>query len=158
MYLGADNTLRAVRKWGGGGWNENWTLLSKSGIANDAWTHVAMTWDSAAVGDKFKLYVDGELVSSAPGNTALTLDSSAGFTIGSYQRENSSTGQFFSGKIDEFKMYNYALSEDEILYEANNGSTVIPTLPDTPANLVEDNIVDYKDFAVFASHWLDVCE
>ncbi|MHC4621797.1 MAG: LamG-like jellyroll fold domain-containing protein, partial [Planctomycetota bacterium] len=109
MYLDPGNTLHAVRKWGGGAWNENRTLLSRPGFPLDEWFHVAMTWDADAVGDKFKLYVDGELTGSAAGTSTPTIDSSAGFTIGGYQREDNSTAQFFRGKIDEFRLSDAAL-------------------------------------------------
>ena len=158
MYLDSGNTLNAIRKWGGGEWNENWTLLTKSGFPMDSWSHVAMTWDSDAAGDKFKLYVDGKPAGSAPGNSDLTPDSTAGFAIGGYQREDSSTAQFFSGKIDDFRIYNYALSDDEVLYTANNGQAMVLIPPDSPANLYEDDVIDFKDFANFASQWLDVCQ
>lgn len=154
MYLDSSNTLHAIRKWGGGGWNENWTHLTKANLAHDSWSHVAMTWDSDAAGDKFKLYVDGELVTSAPGTSTATIDSAAGFAIGGYQREDSSRAQFFCGKIDEFRLYDYALSQAEIAYVANDGQ--IP--PESPANLYHDGTINFKDFAEFALQWRDTCD
>jgi len=153
MYLDGGNTLHVIRKWGGGGWNENWTHLTKSGLPLDSWSHVAMAWDSGAASDKFKLYVDGELAASAPGTSTSTIDSSAGFAIGGYQHDGV-TKQFFHGKIDEFALYSYALSAGEIAYIGNNAQ--MP--PVSPANLFNDGIIDFKDFASFAPRWLDSCE
>jgi len=153
MYLDSGNTLHAIRKWGGGGWDENWTHLTRSSLPLDSWSHLAMTWDSNAAGDKFKLYVDGEFAASAPGTSTATIDSSAGFAIGGYQRD-AITKQFFHGKIDEFALYSYALSADEIAYIGNN--TQMP--PASPANLFDDGIIDFKDFTGFAHRWLDTCQ
>lgn len=115
MYLDGGNTLHAVRKWGGGSWNENWTHLTMSNFPHDSWSHVAMTWDADAAGDKFKLYVNGELTASAPGTATPTIDSTAGFAIGGYQREDNSTAQFFAGRIDEFRLSDVALEPSEFL-------------------------------------------
>ncbi|MHC4239257.1 MAG: LamG domain-containing protein [Planctomycetota bacterium] len=154
MYLDASDTLHAIRKWGGGSWNENWTHLTKASFPHDDWSHLAMTWDADAVGDRLKLHVDGELVASAPGTSTPTIDSTAGFAIGGYQREDTSRAQFFCGNIDEFELYDYALSEAEVAYVANNGQ--IP--PASPANLYNDGIINFKDYVIFASQWLDTCE
>ncbi|MHC4621347.1 MAG: SUMF1/EgtB/PvdO family nonheme iron enzyme, partial [Planctomycetota bacterium] len=115
MYLDGSNTLHAIRKWGPGGWTENRTHLAVDDFPLETWSHVAMTWDADAVGDKFKLYVDGELVGSAAGTSTPTIDSSGGFAVGGYQREDSSTAQFFQGRIDEFRLCDVALEPDQFL-------------------------------------------
>jgi len=156
MYLDDVNTLHAVRKWGPGDWDENRTHLTTS-VTMDEWSHVAMTWDADAAEDKFKLYVNGELAAGAPGTSTATIDSTAGFAIGGYQRENTSTAQFFLGKIDEFGLYDYALSAQELAYFAAVGQGHIHIPLETPANLHNDNIINLKDYAVFALQWLDSC-
>ena len=115
MYLDESNTLHAIRKWGGGSWNQNWTHLQITNFPHDSWSHLAMTWDADAAGNKFKLYVDGELIASDAGTATVTLDSFAGFTIGGYHREDSSTAQFFAGRIDEFRLSDVALDPGEFL-------------------------------------------
>ncbi len=156
MYLDADNNLHAARKWGPGAWDENWTHLTGT-VSMDAWSHVAMTWDADAVGDKFKLYINGQLAASSPGTSTATLDSTAGFAIGGYQRENGSTAQFFSGTLDEFGLYDYALSIREIGYFVTGGSGQIYVPLDMPCNLHPDDIINFKDFSVFALQWLWDC-
>jgi len=115
MYLDADNTLHAIRKWGGGDWDENRTHLTMDSFPHNEWTHIAMTWDSHAAGDKFKLYVNYELQVSGAGVSTATIDSTAGFTIGGYQRESGSTAQFFHGSIDEFRFSDEALDPTDFL-------------------------------------------
>ncbi|MHC4616887.1 MAG: Calx-beta domain-containing protein, partial [Planctomycetota bacterium] len=109
MYLDPDNTMHAIRKWGGGGWNENITELTIANFPMDTWSHIAMTWDADAVGDKFKLYLNYELVGQTAGTSTTTIDSTAGFAIGGYQREDTSTAQFSMGMIDEFRLSDAAL-------------------------------------------------
>ncbi|MHC4646840.1 MAG: LamG domain-containing protein [Planctomycetota bacterium] len=104
MYLDSSQTLHAIRKWGGGDWDVKWTYLAAGEIPLDEWTHVKMTWDAHAADDKFKLYINGALADSAPGNCLPTADSSAGFAIGGYEREAGTRAQYFCGKIDEFKI------------------------------------------------------
>ena len=115
MYLDSSNTLHAIRKWGGGSWDENRTHLTMANFPHDSWSHVAMTWDADAANDKFKLYINGKLAASDGGTSTATIDSIAGFTIGGYQRENGSTAQFFVGKIDEFRLSDVALDPNEFL-------------------------------------------
>jgi len=74
----------------------------------NAWTHVAMVRDA---GKHFYLYVNGQNVANAPdvreaGSPALTPPA---FKLG---RHFSLSG--FSGLIDEFKIYNNALTETQI--------------------------------------------
>jgi len=117
-----------------------------------------MTWDADSADDRFKLYIDGELAESDPGNPAATIDSAAGFAIGGFQRDSLTTGQPFCGSIDQFSIYDYALSQEDILYLANNGPVVESYPLESPANLHDDNIVNLKDFAEFALQWLNNCE
>ncbi len=109
IYLDEANTLHAIRKWGAGGWLENATVVSVPDFPQDTWSHVAMVWDSAAAGDKLRVYVNGQLAGSAPGTSTPTPDSTASFAIGGYQREDGSTAQFFSGLLDEFRISDEAL-------------------------------------------------
>jgi len=103
-YLDRFQTLHAIRKWGDGDWDVKWTHLTSDNMPLDEWTHVKMTWDAHATDDKFKLYINGALADSTPGNCLPTADSTAGFAIGGYEREEGVRAQFFCGKIDELKI------------------------------------------------------
>ncbi len=115
MYLDAANTLHAYRKWGSGNWQQNVTHLSVPNFDLDTWSHVAMVWNAHTDSDKFKLYVNGRLRAATAGTSSATLDSTAGFVIGGYQREDGSTTQFFHGSIDEFRLSDAALDPSEFL-------------------------------------------
>jgi parallel beta-helix repeat protein len=85
------------------------------------WQHVVMTFDRSATGDsKVHLYVNGEEVTY---NTQIAMvgtpvsSSTYKFTIGSDQGNQ----YFFDGVIDEVKMFDEALSADQVdaLYQKN---------------------------------------
>ncbi|WP_281298353.1 LamG-like jellyroll fold domain-containing protein [Flavobacterium limnophilum] len=73
---------------------------------NNAWYHYVCTYD----GTISKIYKDGVLISSAATtwNTVNNLDK---FRLG--LTENGSTG-YFSGAIDDLKIYNYALTQADV--------------------------------------------
>lgn len=70
------------------------------------WTHVAITYDGAGL---LKIYVNGHEKVSA-NNFDLNNENEAPFTIG----DSGGCGQPFSGLIDEFQVYNRALTAQEI--------------------------------------------
>lgn len=74
-------------------------------LALNAWTHLAATYDGATL----NLYVNGVLVASSPQTGAIaTAPGSLYIGSGEYW------GQYFTGMIDEVRIYNRALSQDEI--------------------------------------------
>jgi len=81
-------------------------------LALNTWTHVAMTYDGA----NMRYYVNGVLVGTTPGTGGINVANGA-IRIGG---NNSSTGEFFNGKIDEVRVYNRALSAAEIATDMAN--------------------------------------
>jgi hypothetical protein len=80
-------------------------LASANAIALSKWTHVATTWD----GSTLRMYVNGtQVASSALSGTATT--SSRPLRIGG----NNVWTEWFNGLIDEVRVYNRALSPDEV--------------------------------------------
>jgi hypothetical protein len=64
----------------------------------------------------------------------------------------------YDGLIDDFRIYDYALSQPEVAYVATNGTGIFNPpgggyVP--PADLNGDNRIDFLDFAVLAGSWLD---
>ena len=83
------------------------TLLAGQKIVNaNEWHHVAGLYD----GSQMRLYVDGEL------DTSGSYDGSIGqndYPV--YIGENAEqTGRFWNGLIDDMRVYNYALPENEV--------------------------------------------
>jgi len=72
----------------------------------NTWSHIATTYDGA----NQRFYVNGILVGTTPGAGSITVSNGA-LRIGG---NNSSTGEFFQGFIDEVRIYNRALSAADI--------------------------------------------
>jgi hypothetical protein len=97
----------------------------------NTWSHLAVTYD----GSQLRLYVNGALVATkAQGGT---IPVSAGpLRIGG----NSIWGEWFKGAIDEVRVYDRAVTPDEIL--ADMASPVGATRPAPPAVVVGDQQVE----------------
>lgn len=80
-------------------------------LAPNTWYHVAATYSAPGT---LSLYINGKLDATLP-VTGLIVDANDHFLIGKYTSTN--TNYEFTGVIDEVKIYNYALSETEILNE-----------------------------------------
>ena len=63
---------------------------------------------------------------------------------------------FFDGIVDDFRIYDYALSQAEVAYAATNGTGVFNQPLLTPADTDGNNIIDFRDFAVLAENWLKI--
>jgi hypothetical protein len=84
--------------------------LGSGALPLDTWSHLAVTWD----GTTLRLYVDG----AQAGSTTVTgtlLDSTGPLDIGG----NDVWGEYFSGLIDEVRVYNRALAASEIQTDMN---------------------------------------
>jgi hypothetical protein len=77
------------------------------------WTHLVVTYDGA----QLKLYVDGALVGTTA-QTGAIVASDGKLTIGG----NTFWGEYFTGLIDDVRIYNRPLSITEI--QTNMGSPV----------------------------------
>lgn len=98
----------------------------------DTWVHVAATYDRDA--GQMRLYYDGQLVASrnASGAIRTTNDN---LCIGTKKTTASPSGynDNFSGRIDDVRIYNRALPQDEI-------ATLVGSRPTGPALAVADTI------------------
>ena len=75
-------------------------------IQDGEWHFLAGTWD----GDTIRLYIDGELEADMACKGKLSPNDDALF-IGA----RGGSGRFLTGALDEIKMYNYALTKEELL-------------------------------------------
>ncbi len=97
-------------------------IESKGGYAPNTWHHVVSRYD----GSIFQLYVDGALASSDSwsGNSTLT---ALPYTIGAPAQSYGGCGShlgYFKGQIDDVKIYNYARTVQQIVYDYNRGAPV----------------------------------
>lgn len=78
-------------------------------IADQQWHHVAVTFDNSAT-LKYKLYVDGSLDTAYNLNVSINTSSSTNMRIG----VRMDGANYFTGNIDEVRVWNYARTESEI--------------------------------------------
>ncbi len=100
--------------------NRSTNATGTANLATSTWTHLAATFNGSAL----RLYVNGTLVrtTSRTGNIATSTDA---LTIGS----DPFYGQYFTGLIDEIRIYNVELSQAQI--QADMATPVAPAAPDT---------------------------
>ena len=119
-----------------GGWR---FVRYDAGISfNDVWHHIAGTYD----GNKLKLYIDGGLEATTAHTGSINI-SAYNVNIG---RNSMIPDRLYGGMIDDVRIYNYALTDDEILYL----SCTEPIKGDIDGNCR----VDFRDFALLLSEWL----
>ena len=84
--------------------------IGPNALPLNAWSHLAGTYDGATL----RLYVNGVLVVSQP-FTGSIVTSTGALRLGG----NSLWGEYFTGRIDEVRIYNRALSQSEIQTDMN---------------------------------------
>jgi streptogramin lyase len=111
--------------------NESWQYTeveSPEKLTANTWAHVAMTSD----GTTLKLYVNGKQIDSAPARAAM--ESKGPLQIGCAKN----FGEYFSGTIDNVRLYNRALSAAEV--EANKGVAVVPSTAPMQSGIAKTEI------------------
>ena len=107
------------------------------------WHHLAATYDGTTI----SWYGDGAFIGSLVRTPALNTEDTV--HIG----RRGDTGEavnFFPGKVDDVKIWNRALTGAQIAWLAGRTSTF-----SIPADLRQDNVINFKDFAVLADSWLE---
>jgi hypothetical protein len=95
-------------------------------LAVNTWTHLATTYD----GTTLKLYVNGVLTGSQAVSGSLLVSTGA-LRIGG----NSIWGEYFTGLVDEVRVYNRALSATEVQTDMNTPIASDTQPPTAPASL-----------------------
>ncbi len=93
-------------------------LDSGVSVTADAWTHVALVQDGANV----EIYINGTSENSATDGAAPSISNPPLADIGAYDAAAAGMMCFFSGSIDDVRIYPYALNQEEIteLFEAGS--------------------------------------
>lgn len=142
---GTDGPMRFAITISGNGGEQQVTAPSTlpSGLR-----HVAVTINADA--DTITLYLDGSPVAT---NTSATLTpSDMGNTTNNWLGRSQYGGDaYFSGSMDEFSIYDYALDSTEI--EDLISGTPVGLTRDT--DLDNNGEINFKDFAIFAADWFN---
>ncbi len=117
---------------------------------DNQWHHIAVVFDRDGGA---QIYVDGiadgPLTDIAAANGDLSnLDP---LTIGA-RNKGGVLDQYFNGLIDDVRIFDYALSIEDIAYGATGGTGYFPLL--SIADLYDDEQINFKDFAILADYWL----
>ena len=125
-------TVGAIRTSAYGG-----EVVGSTDISDSQWHHVASVFEGGNITNT-RHYIDGNLEDVSGSipiivDTELTIgraDGSTLVTIGSAK-----DSRFFEGKLDDIGLFNYALTEEQILFVRSNGVAALDvdndTLPDT---------------------------
>jgi hypothetical protein len=92
-------------------------------VGADLWYHIAVTY-TYGDGNTAKIYLNGVeqfgYWNLGTGNATVFQNNSEPIKIGA--RKDSSLTSFFDGMIDEVKIFNYALTEEQVWTEYNGGA------------------------------------
>jgi hypothetical protein len=100
------------------------TTVRASSVNDDAWHHVAATWD---IGGDVVLYVDGQAVTTRA-HTANSFEALGATRLGAPISDQ----RYYVGLLDDARLYDYALSADQIV-ETMKGDPMLASDP-SPAN------------------------
>jgi hypothetical protein len=133
-------------------------------FATGDWVHAVAVRDTEA--SELRIYCNGALDNSGPDNTTEAIASldeplyiGAKLQEGAHAADPASApvDHYFDGMLDDLQIYDYALSNGEILGLAGTGDLYVPLT--SPANISDDEPinskkVNFRDFAVLADDWL----
>lgn len=103
-------------------------------FAANAWVHVAATWSLTGIATQstLKLLINGTQVASVSGTTNGLIDSTIGaLMIGDNRSAVTSTGGTLNsanGRLDEVRLYNYALTQAQALLDVNQSHSCATAL------------------------------
>ena len=111
------------------------------------WNHYIFMVDAAK--GFARIYHNGYMV--AEGDATKAVRDIDAFTIGCGHVDGNNYPYF--GKLDDFRIYNYALSHAEVAYLFGVSELYVPF--ESPVDLSSDSRVNYEDYAMLANLWLE---
>jgi hypothetical protein len=146
----------------GGAYAQAYMPLSSFG---GRWNHWAFIKTPSSPNGEMQVYCNGNLVADANGNDWASIDSKpqlfpmpvGAFRIGT----RGSNWDMWSGKLDDFQVYDYALSGSEVAWLATDGTGEIKIPLTTKSNLYLDGgtandmnqVVNFEDLSVMGDQW-----
>jgi hypothetical protein len=125
LFINNDGRL-SWRGTVGGGWAGGMCETAPNVVPADQWTHVAVTGD----GTNFRIYVNGALSQESAFQT--TDGANATYYIGG---DPTYTDESYSGIIDDVRVYNHVMSEDDIRASMENqGGAIVKAYGPDPQN------------------------
>jgi hypothetical protein len=107
----------------------DWIVVqSTHTLVLNQWYHIACSYD----GNVSKVYINGVLEGSYPYSGGIGYPVGLDATIGCGKSGDGSVSNWLNGRIDELKLYNYALPTDSIAAHFNSFRVVPALIPVTP--------------------------
>jgi hypothetical protein len=137
--------------------DDYWKRDVNTSVWRHDWIHLAGTCD----GNTVKCYVNGEFRESKAiddPNFLVSQDVN-GLAIGNLADANEQKREnAFIGAIDDVRVYDYALSQGEVVWLASDGTGYVPLT--APFNLydkeaADEQIINFRDFAALFESWLE---
>ncbi|KKR10938.1 MAG: hypothetical protein UT39_C0013G0001, partial [Candidatus Woesebacteria bacterium GW2011_GWA1_39_21] len=102
--------------------NSMYALTPDNSIQLNTWQHVSATWDGTCNLSGVKIYLNGvsQALSGASATNPPTSDAADNLHIG----VNDVASSYFTGMIDDVRIYNYALTPTQVKLLYNNSSAV----------------------------------
>jgi hypothetical protein len=122
----------------------------ENSLAHDTWVHVAGSYD----GDTVKVYINGRLADSDSIGAETIIVDSNGLAIG----DAVDVDRAFIGKVDDVRVYDVALSDENVAYIATQGTGYVPLQADVniyDAEAAGSKAVNFKDLAELMTAWLE---
>ena len=133
-------------------WNDGLSFTHSNTISTNRWYHVAVTFDGT---NAYKMYIDGILLGSANGPAPINnnFECIMGAMDQAAAMGNPTPKYFYSGWLDELRIWNVELSKEQIRHMMNQeivdnggnvrGAVVPIDIPGPPAALTWANLRGY---------------
>lgn len=132
IQLNSDKTITAFA--------DSYSISSSNPVNTGIWTHVAATYSCDCVDGEFKLFINGTEVAHIATSSGVLPSDTSSFTLG---RTPDTNTKFYKGYMDEVRVFNKALSTNEIQkmvhQEIENNSGIIR------GRAIPLNITDFVD-------------
>jgi len=155
---GGNGGATNVIKYGVATEEGSYEIESAANVQTTEWQHVMVTWNS---GEATKLYINGVLDTPTSDDDIIG-GTTTGYTAVIVGRGGKDTAGSWDGLVDDFRVYEVALTAQEVQTVMNGGDlsvedTYVPLT--SPANIYDEEPinfkkVNFKDFALLADEWL----
>ncbi|HEY9169551.1 MAG TPA: LamG-like jellyroll fold domain-containing protein [Lutibacter sp.] len=147
--------------------NKSFTAPATTALPLNNWTHIAAVFNGTDTYEKVKLYINGEKVAGTnPAGLGITIPTSSNtkFRIGRAPSNGdiyNSTADMFKGEMDEVRVFNKALSEDELqkmVYQELDGTNGFNSgliIPRDISPFIGTSLVRYFRMDVFKDNIVD---
>jgi len=163
-FQNKNSTVHVAMGNDGNGLDAITKLPESEDVYEDRWNHWAVTKNCHT--GELKVYLNGALWHWNINPATIPIATIGVFRIGAETgREDDppyNLRGYLTGKIDDFRIYDYALSQGEIcsLADMTLGSTYTQPMQlllksDANTDIYEDGTINFKDHAVLANTWLE---